>query len=107
MNELIMVTDWGALLDGETSSKIVEFEKKLKEIKDAEDELKKSIIKEMESKGIIKIETDEMTITYIAPSDRENFDTKRFKFDHAEMYDEYVKMSPVKASVRIKLKEDK
>ena len=107
MNELIMMTDWGALLDRETSTKIVGFERKLKEIKEAEDELKKNIIKEMESKGIIKIETDDLTITYIAPSDRENFDSKRFKFDHAEMYDEYVKMSPVKASVRIKLKEVK
>ena len=104
MNELIVIKDGVALLDAETSAKIAEFERKLKEIKEAEDELKKSILKEMETKKIIKIETEEMTISYIASSDRENFDTKRFKFDHEDMYDEYVKMTPVKSSVRIKLK---
>lgn len=104
MNELITITDGTALLNADTSAKIAEFERKLKEIKEAEDELKKNILKEMESKGIKKIETEEMVISYVASTDREKFDTERFKFDHADMYDEYVKMSPVKASVRIKLK---
>ena len=58
----------------------------------------------MESKGIIKVETEEITISYIAPTDRETFDSKRFKADHADLFDEYVKMSPVKSSVRIKVK---
>ena len=104
MNDLITIKDGTALLDVETSAKIAEFERKMKEIKEAEDALKQGILKEMEQKGILKVETEEMTISYVAPTDRETFDSKRFKFDHPDMFDEYVKMSPVKASVRIKVK---
>ena len=104
MNDLITIKDGNALLDVETSAKIAEFERKMKEIKEAEDALKQGILKEMEQKGILKVETEEMTIYYVAPTDRETFDSKRFKFDHPDMFDEYVKMSPVKASVRIKVK---
>ena len=104
MNDLITIKDGNALLDVETSAKIAEFERKMKEIKEAEDALKQGILKEMEQKGILKVETEEMTISYVAPTDRETFDSKRFKFDHPDMFDEYVKMSPVKASVRIKVK---
>lgn len=104
MNDLITIKDGNALLDVETSAKIAEFERKMKEIKEAEDALKQGILKEMEQKGILKVETEEMTISYIAPTDRETFDSKRFKFDHPDMFDEYVKLTPVKASVRIKVK---
>ena len=104
MNELITITDGVALLNAETSAKIAEFERKMKEIKEAEDALKQNILDEMSKKNILKIETEEMTISYIAPSDRETFDSKRFRAEHADLFDEYVKLSPVKASVRLKLK---
>jgi hypothetical protein len=58
----------------------------------------------MEAKGIIGIDTDELKITYIAPTDREKFDSKQFRSDHSELYDEYVSMIPVKSSIRIKVK---
>ena len=104
MNELITITDGVALLNAETSAKIAEFERKMKEIKEAEDALKQSILDEMSKKNILKIETEEMTISYICPSERETFDSKRFRAEHADLFDEYVKLSPVKASVRLKLK---
>ena len=104
MNELITINDGVALLNPETSAKIADFERKMKAIKEAEDELKKSILEEMESKGILKIETDDLIINYIAPTDRETFDSKQFRADHAELFDEYVRMSPVKSSVRVKVK---
>jgi hypothetical protein len=104
MNDLITMNEGTALLDPEVSAKIAEFERKAKEIKEAEDALKAKILEEMESKDIIKITTNEFTISYIAPTDRETFDSKRFKAEHTDLFDEYVKMSPVKSSVRIKLK---
>ena len=104
MNELITINDGEALLDIEASKRIANFERRIKELKEAEDELKQNILEEMESKGIIKVETEEITISYIAPTDRETFDSKRFKADHADLFDEYVRMSPVKSSVRIKVK---
>lgn len=61
-------------------------------------------MEEMEAKNFIKIDTDVMTITYVAPTDREKFDSKKFREDHADLYDEYVSMIPVKSSIRIKVK---
>ena len=102
--ELIRIENGLNILEEETSKKIAEFERQLKDIKAKEDELKQAILEEMEAKSIIKIDTEDITISYVAPSDRETFDSKAFKENHQELYDEYVKMSPVKSSIRIKVK---
>jgi len=97
------VTELRHFLDFETSKKIREFEKQVKLIKEQEDILKKRILEEMERKHIIKLESSELLISYIAPTDRETFDSKKFKQDHQDLYDEYVSMTPVKSSIRIKV----
>lgn len=102
--ELIKIENDKALLNNETSKKIAEFERQMKFIKEKEDELKTSILKEMEDKNIIKVDTDDLIISYIASSDRESFDSKKFKEEHQDLYDEYVKMTPVKSSIRIKVR---
>lgn len=102
--ELIKIENDIAILDLETSNKIAEFERQLKTIKEQEDLLKQAILNEMESKNIIKLETDNLTISYVAPTDRETFDSKTFKAEHQDLYDEYIRMSPVKSSIRIKVK---
>ena len=102
--ELIKIENEIAVLDGETSLKIAEFERTIKELKDKEDELKQSILNEMESKNIIKLETDDLMINYIAPSERETLDSKRLREEQPDLYDEYVKFSPVKSSIRLKVK---
>ena len=105
MEELIKLEGDSCLLLPEVSEKIADFERQIKEIKKAEDELKAKILEEMEVKGLLKIKTDSLMISYIAPSDRETFDSKRFKEDNPDLYDEYVKMTPVKSSIRIKVVE--
>lgn len=102
--ELIKYENDIAILDIETSAKIAEFERQAKAIKEQEDKLKKAILEEMESKNIIKLETDDLMINYIASTDRETFDSKAFRQDHEDLYDDYVKMTPVKSSIRIKVK---
>ena len=104
MNELIRVEKGVPFLDAVTSRELADFERKIKELKEAEDTIKQKILEEMETKGILKIDTADITISYIASSDRETFDSKRFKTEHADLFDEYVKMTPVKSSVRLKLK---
>lgn len=101
--ELITMSADTALLQPEISKKIADFERQIKEIKQAEDELKTKILEEMERKGLLKVKTDDLAITYVAPADRESFDSKKFREDHADLYDEYIKMTPVKASIRIKV----
>ena len=105
MDSLITIRDGIAVLDAETASRIAEFERTIKSIKEQEDALKEAIRAEMEARGILKVEdkTNGMTITYIAPTTRETFDSKKFKADKPDLYDEYVKLSPVKSSIRIKL----
>lgn len=108
MAELIRMENGVSILDIETSNKIAEFERQLKAVKDAEEELKKAILHEMETKGIVKLEDEVngLTITYIAETHRETFDSKKFKVDNPDMYDEYIRMSPVKPSIRIKLRTE-
>ena len=104
MNELIKVEKGTPLLDPLVAEKIVKFETAMKQLKKQEDELKDAILKEMEDKNIIKLDTDDLAITYVAGTDRETFDSKKFKEDHQDLYDEYIKMSSVKAQIRLKVK---
>lgn len=105
MSNLITVNNGAVILDAEANRKIAEFERLAKLIKEEETKLKDAILEEMQEKGILKVETENLIITYIAPTDRERFDTKRFRAEHSDLHDEYVTMSKVKASVRIKVKE--
>jgi regulator of replication initiation timing len=102
--ELIKVENEIGILDTEVSKKVAEFEKAIKEIKEKEEELKQNILTEIENKNILKLETDDLTITYIAPAERETFDSKKFREENPDLYDEYVKFSPVKSSIRVKVK---
>lgn len=80
---------------------IDEQEKRLKETKE---KIREILLKEMEEKNILKLDNENISITYIAPAERETFDSKRFREDNPDLYDEYVKFSPVKSSIRIKVK---
>lgn len=102
--ELIKVENEIGILDTEVSKKVAEFEKAIKEIKEKEEELKQNILTEMENKNILKLETDDLMITYIAPAERETFDSKKFREENSDLYDGYVKFSPVKSSIRVKVK---
>ena len=105
MDNLIIIEQNTALLNPEVSSKLAEFERMAEDIKTKQKELKEKILAEMEEHGILKIETDELTINYVAPYSKESFDSKAFRKDNPDLYDEYVKISTVSASVRMKLKE--
>ena len=102
--ELIKIENGISLLDIEVSNKISEFEKQIKELKVQEDEIKRNILNEMEEKGLLKLETDSLIISYVAPTERETFDSKSFRESNPDLYDDYVNFSPVKSSIRIKVK---
>jgi len=102
--ELIKIENEIAILDEGVSQKIADFERQVKLIKEQEDSLKQAILDEMEKNQILKLDTPDLLISYVASSDRETFDSKAFKEAHQDLYDEYVKMTPVKPSIRIKVK---
>lgn len=103
MDELIVYEGNTALLNPTTSALLAEFERQVKAIKAKEDELKQRILEEMESRGIVSIKSPDLTISYVAPTTRETFDGKAFRKDHPDLYDEYVRISMVSASVRMKV----
>ena len=88
----------------EIAVRIAEFEKQLKIITDREKALKAAILREMEQLGVIKLETPELLINYIAATDREALDTKALKAELPEVFDTYCKISSVKPQIRIKVK---
>ena len=79
MNELITMNDGVPCLVPEISAQIAEFETSIKTLEKQRDELKKSILEAMEGAGILKIDTDNVTINYIAPCDAETFDNTLHK----------------------------
>lgn len=101
MNEIIKFEN------GKLADKAVEFivavEMQMKALKDQYDQFKNDLLTAMEQNGIIKIETDDVRINYIAETTRETFDSKQFQKDFPDLYNEYVKMSKIKPSVRIKV----
>ena len=102
--ELIKVENGNVALVDDAVKTIVEIENQMKELKQKQDDYKAILLEKMEENNVLKIDSEELTITYIAPSDRETFDSKTFREDHQDLYDEYVKFSPVKSSIRIKVK---
>ena len=102
MDKLIRIEQDTALLNPEVAIKLAEFERMLKEINAKQDELKRKLLMEMETNGIVKIETDELVINYIAPCSRETFDRKTFRKENPDLYDKYIKIGTVSASVRIR-----
>ena len=91
-------------LSQESKKWLIALEKQRKLINDEYDSFKAELLKAMEENGVVKIENEDLIISYIASGEKETFDSKSFKKDHSEMYDQYVKFTPVKSSIRIKVK---
>lgn len=102
--EIIKVINNVPVLDSEIASQIAEYERKVKLIEEDEKRLKNAILKAMEEHNIVKIDMPELLINYIPEGDREKFESKKFREDHPDLYDEYVSLIPVKAMVRVKVR---
>ena len=74
--------------------KIAEYEIASKQIKDA-------LLEKMEEVGCLKLETDNLKITYIAEQTRATIDTKKLKEDLPEIAEKYTKETKVKATLKI------
>lgn len=89
----------------ETVRKAIKLQEQYKRAEQKLKAFKAALIQEMEKNRIIKIESEEMSINYIPAFDRESFDAKSFRQAEPDLYDDYVKITAVQPSVRIKLKE--
>lgn len=80
---------------------------KIKEYNTLDDEVKalKNALKQaMLDNNVDKLITDVVSIYFTHPSDSEEFDIKRFKNDHPDLYDEYVVMKKQTSSFCVKVK---
>lgn len=85
---------------------VEKFSNALKQIALLEKEIepiREQIKEEMEKRSILSLKLGEVNISYIAPTKRKTFDTKRFKAENADMYEQYTKENEVKSSIRIKV----
>lgn len=102
MNKIALTSD--NLLPIETENRIATVMKQLADLKEAEKILKESLLEEMQKRNIKKIDTPKLTITYVDETTKEDFDKKAFKEAHKDLYDEYAKITSVKAYVKIGVK---
>ena len=105
MNELIKLENGEFGLVKDAVDTIISIETEIKKLKEMQDNYKEVILKGMEENDILKIDIPELTITRKAATTRESLDTKQLKADMPEIYDEYVRISDVKGSITIKVKE--
>ena len=98
--------------NGKLAQQAVEYitavETQMNALKEQYDAFKDELQNAMEANGLIKIESElpngeKLRVNYIAESTRETLDSKQLKADIPDLYNEYVKFSKVKASVRIKV----
>lgn len=91
----------------QVEQQVMEYKRMAEEYAQKYDELKAGMLKLMDKMGVKKYEGTHITITRKADSVRETFDTKAFKADHADLYNNYIKKSVTKGSITIKIKEYK
>lgn len=75
-----------------------------REVKAFDEEFKKRLKEAMEEYHIDKIESDELTVSYVAEHTQTRVDSERFKAVYTKEYYDCLKESDVKASVRVRLK---
>lgn len=78
----------------------------LKEMEKMADEYKATLLAWMEANGVLNIKGEGFTVSYVSPTTRKTFDTKKAQADFPALKDDqYYKTSAVKSSVKITLKQ--
>lgn len=104
MNNLIVKKEDNYQLTDAIVSSLKLIDEQEKKLKEKKEKIREILLKEMEDKNILKLEDENISITYKAPTEREIFRTKEFKKDLPDLYDTYVEFTPVKSSLLIKFK---
>lgn len=104
MNEIQIIN---GELSQELSKDIAELERLADEYKKKKEKMRKIILAAMKEKGIVKIDNDFITITYIEPTTQEKFDSKSLKADLPEIYNNYCNITPKADYVKVVRKGEK
>lgn len=77
---------------------------KKQELEEQNANMRQAILEAMEANGVTKFDGDLITITYVAPTERTTFDSKKFQEERPKTYAKYTRKTQVKASIRLKVK---
>ena len=78
----------------------------IKEAEQLANQHKETLLAWMEAHGVLNIKGEGFTVSYVSPTTRKTFDTKKAQADFPALKDEqYYKTSAVKSSVKITLKQ--
>lgn len=102
MSDIVKIEN--GVLTKESKALLITLYEVSKKAQEQYDAYKDALLKAMEENGIKKIETDDVVINYIEPTEMESFDKKAFRKDHSDLYDEYVSFNPVKSKIRVTIK---
>ena len=97
--ELIKIENGAITLHEEVEMKLKAFQVEKARMEMLEKEIKEAMLQAMEQNGIKSYESDNVRITYKAPTTRKTVDTAALK--EQGLYEAFTKESPVKASVSI------
>lgn len=92
-------------IEEQISLAIKDLQDKQKKLVDKNEEIKEKLKLAMEENQIKSYENAYLKITYIAPTTRVTVDSKKLKEKYSDIYQECTKISNVKSSIRIKVKE--
>ena len=104
MTNLIKAETMALKLDEQESQYIYNLLERQHEIEQEVETLKEGLKAWMEKNNIKKTENDWVSITYVDENYREVFDSKAFRKEHEDLYNDYIKFSTTKPQIRIKLK---
>jgi hypothetical protein len=78
----------------------------IKEAEQLANQHKETLLAWMEAHGVLNIKGEGFTVSYVSPTTRKTFDTKKAQADFPALKDDqYYKTSTVKSSVKITLKQ--
>ena len=87
-----------------TLREIRDFEIQLTKLTEQKTILKEKLLKAMQEFNIKSFQNDYIKLTYIAPTTRESIDSKALKANEPEIAKKYLRVSEVKASVKVEVK---
>lgn len=102
MDELILLAD--GTLSAEISQEIARNELIIKQLTERQKEIKDGLLKAMRDANVVKIDNDNIKVTYIAPSTQERLDTKELKADLPDIYNTYCKITNKSDYLKIEVK---
>ena len=107
MATLIVNNNGCSEFNTELEYQVIQYLKNTRTAKDRYNRVRRAIKKEMINNDLKSIESERLSLAYSPKSYRVTFDVNRFREDYPELYEEYIRTTPVKDSVKIVLKKPK